>query len=127
MDLADFIARKRWVAVLEYIDQLPDANRLNEAILNDPDEAARLAALPPSKKQWSPRVSEYNLAAHMQRDQINLLATISQQLVGLAHGKPRQPKLFPAPRTELDRAVARIERQHIEDIAGLLGFAPEDL
>jgi hypothetical protein len=127
VDLAVLIARKRWVAVLEYVDMLPTACRLHEAVVNDPDEAARLAAMPPSTERWSPRVSEYGLPAIMAREQINLLMTISQQLVGLAHGKPKQPKLFPQPRTAIDRAVEAMERQHIEQIAGLLGFSPEDL
>lgn len=127
MDLAAYIAGKRWVAVLDYIDMLPSASRLHEAIVNDPEQAAELAKLPAPQESWTPKVSEYDLAAIMMRDQINLLATISQQLVGLAHGKPKQPKLFPGPRTEIDRAVKAMEREHIEGIAAALGFSPEDL
>jgi hypothetical protein len=127
VDLAEYIACKRWVAVLEYIDMLPTASRYAEALTNDPERAAELAALPAPSEKWTPPVSEYGVTQILLREMTNQLRGMSQQLVGLAHGKPQQPQLFPGPRTEIDRAVEAMERQHVEDIAGLLGFSPEDL
>lgn len=119
--------RKRWVAVLEFIDMLPTASRYAEAVANDPEKAAQLAARPKPAEPWTPKLSEYDLQAMLLREAVHEMRQISQQLVGLAHGTPRKIQLFPGPRTAIDRAVAAMERQHIQQIAALLGFSPEDL
>lgn len=127
MDLAEWYSAGRWVALLELIDMLPTACRLNEAIMNDPETAQELAALPDPDEPWSPRVSEYDLQARMNRQAVDHLAVISQLLLKSIGGKPTQPKPFPAPRTELDRAKEALEREFVEDMAGMFGFDAADL
>lgn len=127
MDLAEWVAAKRWVALLEFIDMLPAACRLNEAIANDPEYAKHLASLPESEEKWSPRVSDFDLNAILLRDVLNTLGVISQQLVQVNGGSPKQPKPFPAPFTEIDRAKAAAEREFAEDLVGMFGFEAADL
>ena len=127
MDLADWYAAGRWVALLELIDMLPAASRLNEAIVNDPETARDLAMLPSPKESWAPRVSEFDLTALMMRDVLGVLTSIQQTLVAVNGGKPSPRKPFPAPRTEIDRAREALEREFMEDIGGLFGFDAMDL
>ena len=115
------------MALLELIDMLPAACRLNEAIANDPTTAHELAALPTPAEPWTPKVSEFDLPAMMMREMLGSLTAIQQTLVATAGGKPSPRKPFPAPRTEVDRARAAMEREFVEDIAGLFGFDPSDL
>ena len=127
MDLGDWYAAGRWVGLLELIDMLPAACRLNEAIANDPVTARELAALPTSAGSWAPKVSEFDLPAIMMREMLGTLTAIQQTLVATAGGKPSPHKPFPAPRTEIDRAREDMEREFVEDIAGLFGFDASDL
>lgn len=127
MDLAQWYAAGRWVALLDYIDMLPSASRLNEAISNDPERARELAQLPESTEKWTPRVSEYNLYAIIGREILAELSTLRATLVAVNGGKPKPSKPFPAPLTEIDRARASLETEFVEDLAGLLGYSPDDL
>ena len=127
MDLAEWYRARRWVALLELIDMLPAACRLNEAIANDPETARHFASFPPSSEVWSPKVSEFDLHAIMLRDALGKLTTIQQTVVASAGGKPSPAKPFPAPYTAIDRAKAEMDREFVEDIAGLLGFDASDL
>lgn len=127
MDLAEWYAARRWVGLLELIDMLPAACRLNEAIVNDPETARELASLPSPKEPWTPKVSEFDLSAIMLRDALGILTSIQQTLVATAGGKPSKRKPFPAPRTEIDRAREAMEREFVEDIGALFGFDAADL
>lgn len=127
MDLAEWYAAGRWEALLDLIDQLPTASRLNEAIVNDPDRARELALQPLSTDPWSPRVSEFNLMATMLRHVIGELAGIQAAVIASAGGTPHQHKPFPSPITEVDRARAKLDREFAEGILRLVGFTPDDL
>lgn len=134
MDLARWVADKRWVALLDFIDMLPTASRLNEAISNDPESAQLLAeqrlAAQDSEggKEWSPRVSEYGLDQQMMGELINLNKQMLQALtVQITQKAPKAEKPFPVPRTAIEDFMERIERQRTVDFAGLFGFAPEDI
>lgn len=127
MDLAEWYAAGRWVALLEYIDMLPSASRLNEAISNDPERARELASQPVSTEKWTPRVSEYGLMAIMGREVLAELSALRGTLVAVNGGTPKQSKPFPAPVTEIDRARAALETEFVEELAGLFGFTPDDL
>ena len=127
MDLAEWYAAGRCVALLELIDMLPAACRLNEAIANDPETARELAALPTPAESWAPKISEFDLSAIMMREMLGTLTAIQQTLVATAGGSPSSHKPFPAPRTEIDRARAAMDREFIDAIGGLLGFDASDL
>lgn len=127
MDLATEYRNRRWVALLDYIDQLPRANRLNEAMLNDPEVAAELAERPDPTEPWSPDVRDYNLTAIMMREMISELKVIQQTLVASGGAKPKPFTPFPAPVTELDRVKKRKEREFAVGIAELVGFTESDL
>lgn len=127
MDLAEWYAGKRWLALLELIDNLPTACRLNEAIANDPEAAAHLADAPRSADPWSPRVSEFDLNATMLREILHAIKALKQVSIAVAGGKPGDEKPFPMPFTEIDRAIAAAERSWAEAFVGQFGFSPDDI
>ena len=127
MDLAEWYAAGRWVALLDYIDMLPSACRLNEAIANDKEYAAHLATLPKSDTEWSPRVSEFGLKEHLLRDLLHEVRNLKQVTIAAAGGRPSEEKPFPAPRTEIERAIADADRQWAESFVGQFGFSAEDI
>ena len=127
MDLADWYAAGRWVALLDLIDNLPTACRLNEAIANDPEAAAELAAAPKSDEPWSPRVSEFDLTATILREILHAIKALKQISAAAAGGKPGEEKPFPAPFTEIDRAIAAAERSWAEAFVGQFGFTADDI
>lgn len=127
MDLDEYYRAGRWVALLELIDMLPAACRLNEAIANDPSVARDLAALPAPKDPWAPKVSEFDLTAVLLREILGSLSSIQQTQVAAAGGNPKPQKPFPGPRTEIDRAKAELEREFVVDIGSLLGFEESEL
>ena len=127
MDLAEWYAAGRWVGLLDLIDGLPAACRLNEARVNDPEEAKFIASLPTPEGEWSPRVSEFKLDHHMYRAMISELKQIKQSIVASAGGKPAQEKPFPTPRTAIDEAIAQAEREWSEDFVAQFGFEASDI
>lgn len=131
MDLAEWFRARRWVALLELIDMLPAACRLNEAIADDPETARYLAQLRldknPGAGEWSPRVSEYDLHALLMREIIQRLDGIYQASVANTGNKPPQIPPFPAPKTAIDKAVAAAEREWTEEFVQKFGFAPDDI
>lgn len=126
MDLAELYAAGSWVALRDYIDGLPSASRLNEAIVNDPEVAAVIAAREP-EGEWAPSVSEYDLTAHLLRETLHELKQVKQAVIASSGNKPPQEKPFPAPRTEIDRAIAALERQWAESFVGQFGFDASDI
>ncbi|MHA7210791.1 hypothetical protein [Arthrobacter sp. MDT1-65] len=127
MDLAEWYVAGRWVGLLELIDCLPTACRLNEARLNDPVEALRIAQMPRSVEQWAPLVSEYDVSVKLMARMADTLAVISQQLVKSNGGKPTAPKPIPVPRTAVEQATKFIERQEAVELASRFGFDADDL
>lgn len=110
------------------IDQLPPANRLNEAILNDPEYAREIASRPDpvDKEPWSPKVSEYGLVPVMLREVIHGLSGVQQAVTASAGAKPKKFKPFPGPRTEVDRERDRQDKEFILELGGLFGFEESD-
>ena len=127
MDLAEWYVAGRWVALLDFIDGLPSACRLNEAIVNDKEAAEQIAAMPKPDEEWAPSVSEYDLNAHLLREILQANKALIQVTIAAAGGKPGQDKPFPAPRTEIDRAIAALERQWAESFVGKFGFDANDI
>jgi len=127
VDLAEYYAAGRWVALLDFIDGLPSACRLNEAIVNDKEAAAQIAAMPKPDEEWAPSVSEYDLQAHLLREILQANKALIQVTIAAAGGKPGSDKPFPAPRTEIDRAIAALERQWAESFVGKFGFDANDI
>ena len=131
MDLAEWYDGGRWVALLELIDMLPSNNRLNEAISNDPESAEQLAVLSlnkdPDAEPWSPRLSEFDLTAHLLREILHAVKASGQTAIAAAGGNPGDIKPFPAPRTAIDRAIEAAERQWAEDFVQLFGFSAGDI
>jgi hypothetical protein len=131
VDLAGWYAAKRWVGLLELIDNLPTACRFNEAIADDPEMAAHLAELRLSAtddaEPWSPRISEFDLQAVMMQALISEIKALRQTLLSVNGNKPGEETPFPSPRTEIDRAIASAERSWAEAFVGQFGFAPDDI
>ncbi|WP_138443518.1 hypothetical protein [Sinomonas susongensis] len=132
MDLAEWYAGRRWVALLELIDMLPAACRLNEAIADDPETAAHLASLrmqeaDEAKPAWAPRVSEFDLHAVLLREVIQRLDGIYQAAVVQTGNKAPEIPTFPGPRTAIDKAIEAAERDWAEGFVQQFGFDPEDI
>lgn len=123
MDLAAWWQDRRWKALLELIDELPGASRFNEAILNDPEQAAQIAALPtPKDAQWHPRISEHDLHAILLKEIREAVISVTQTLVAVNGGTPRRVAEFPKPETEVDRIRERLRRERANELIRL--FAP---
>jgi len=130
VDLDEWYSAGRWVALIEFIDMLPGACRLNEAILKDPEQAEIMAQQPKPEtdEEWAPRLAEFKLEHHMLRDIISELKRIGQISATQLTGKA-QPveKPFPLPRTAIDAAITAHERQWAEDFIGQFGFDASDI
>ena len=130
MDIADWYAAGRWVALLELIDMLPTACRLNEAVANDPESAQYLAQLSLGRTdagEWSPRLSEYDLHATIQREILHAIKSLASITIAAAGSKPGEQKPFPAPVTEIDRAMETMSRNWTEEFVQQFGFSKEDI
>lgn len=131
MDLAEWYAAGRWVGLLELIDNLPTACRLNEAIANDPSAAAHLAQMrldqPDDADPWSPKISEFDLNITMLREILHAIKGLRQVSIAAAGGKPGEEKPFPAPYTEIDRAIEAAERNWAELFVQQFGFDSNDI
>ena len=132
MDLAVWYVGKRWVGLLELIDGLPTACRLNEAIANDPESAAYLAELRAAAdadgaEEWAPKLSEMDLHATLIREVIHELKALRQVSIAAAGGKPGDAKPFPSPRTAIDKALADAELRWTQEFVTQFGFEPGDI
>jgi hypothetical protein len=131
VDLAEWYVAGRWVGLLELIDNLPTACRLNEAIANDPESAKHLAELRLNAAEeadpWSPRISEFDLTATMLREILHAIKGLRQVSIAAAGGQPGEETPFPAPYTEIDRAIAAAERNWAEAFVGRFGFTTDDI
>lgn len=124
MDLARWWADRRWVALLELIDQLPQASRFMEAVVNDPEQADLIARSREGEAEvpWSPRFSEFGLLERLMRDAVMAIQGVQAAVIAAAGGKPPKVEPYPVPVTEIDRAVARANREWAESIMDI--FTP---
>ena len=129
MDLARWWADRRWVALLELIDQLPQASRFMEAVANDPEQAALIIQAREQQERdgeqdepWSPRLSEFGLMERLQRDTIQALMGVQAAIIAASGNKPPRQEPYPVPVTEVDRAVQRANKQWAQNIIDI--FTP---
>lgn len=125
MDLAEWYAGGRWEGLLELIDQLPSACRLNEAIAQDDETAEYLLAAADegeNRPAWSPRVAEFDLQSSLLVSLINEVKTLRQSGVAVAGGKPKKERPFPTPQTALDRARERQDLDLFHEMEAMFGF-----
>lgn len=137
VDLRQWWRERRFRALLDLIDQLPAASRLNEAIQNDPEQAEIIARHIEEQKRkaaeageeqrpWSPRVAEFDLHASLLRDLIQATLGLRAAVIASAGGKPGTVPDYPAPITEVDKATARLERAWAQGVLERFGFSPDD-
>lgn len=121
MDLARWWQDRRWVGLLELIDQLPAASRFNEAILNDPEFArAAVAHESGDGPAWAPKISEFDLHATLLRDVVQTLQGVQVAVIASAGGKPPKVSPYPVPRTALDAAREALLHEWADDLIGRL-------
>lgn len=114
MDLAVWWRARRWAALLEYIDQLPATSRLNEAIHNDPEQAARLVDRPEPADPWAPSLRDWSLTTAM----LSRLIHAAEVTNVLLSGEKKPPQPFPTPVTAVDRlAEQRSQERQLSIIA----------
>lgn len=131
VDLAEWVVAGRWEALLELIDQLPAACRLNEAIAQDEEAAESLLELQEAsggagRAEWSPRVSEFDLTNSLLVSLINEVKTLRLSGQAMAGAKPKKEDPFPTPRTALERVRARLEMEAAKELSFAFGFSEED-
>lgn len=129
--MAALVHAGRWAAALDYIDGLPSASRLNEAIMNDPETAGYLAQLSmeqdaEGRDSYAPRLSEWDIHATLQREIVDGIKALRATMIALKRGKPGDVKPFPAPKTAVEAAKKEAERRWAVDFGAQLGFSPED-
>lgn len=155
IDLPAWLAARRYRAVLELIDELPQACRLQEAILNDPEQAQLILADELARDEaellgyvrgvdvdpddlrdtsdeedqaqplWRPRLRDWDTAA-IQRAAIHAqLVALNHNTVRAANGKPGTPQYLPAPRTLVDDL--RDSQDRTEALAVMAIVAPHAL
>lgn len=130
MDLAEWYTAGRWVGLLELIDMLPAACRLNEAVANDPEAAAALAAMHAGdgeRESWAPRTSEWDLHASILGQIADGIQTLTAITLKVNGGNPGDVKPFPTPRTKIQEAMQQAEREWAEGFIEQFGFSREDL
>lgn len=131
VDLAVWVADRRWSGLLDLIDQLPTSSRTKEAIYNDPERAAEIARLPESTEKWTPALKDWTLNAVLLREIREALIAVRAAIYqttfddkGKPFKAPRVPAL-PTPVTEVDRVKAALSEQMQMEIVAL--FAPHAL
>lgn len=129
MDLAEWCAAGRWVGLLELIDNLPTACRLNEAIVNDPTAAKAIAESQQGKERdpYAPRTAEWDLTATLLSEIANGLQVLTAATIKVNGGRPGNIKPFPTPRTKIQAAMKAAEREWAEGFVQQLGFSPGDI
>lgn len=138
MNLATWWKARRWVALLELINQLPNTSRTQAAMVNDPELVAQmLDSEDDDTPAWSPPLTDWNTSAVLAAETRDLLLDVVRLLSGIRSGIPivQQERLKPAPKTggkpfprpvtEIDRARRRAEVEAYE--GALAVFSPHAL
>lgn len=130
VDLAVWWRERRFVALLDLIDQLPQTSRLNEALLNDPEQARLIVAAREASTEepepWAPRYAEFDLHAQMLRDVIESLAGLRAAVLATARIPPGPHTRYPTPITEVEREKARVDRLWAQSVLSRYGFDASD-
>lgn len=116
---------RRWVALLDLIDQLPQASRFMEAVANDPEQAALIAEARSKDDDDEPsflRLSEFGLTERLLRDAVLAIRGVQAAVIASASGKPARIEPYPMPRTEIARAVERANERWAQSIIDI--FTP---
>lgn len=130
------------MALLELIWQLPPASRFNQAQLNDPVYAKRIAELEREAERtgqmpakWTPPIREWDLHAQLLREireAVIAVRSAQYETTYLPSGNGRLKALkaplvpvLPGPETEADRVRQRLSRQAQLEIVAI--FAPHAL
>lgn len=121
MDLVAWWQARRWAGLLELIDELPPASRLNEALLNDKEIAQEIVARETGEKsEWSPRVSEFDLHALLLRDIMQAIQGVQAAVIAGAGGKPPSISPYPSPKTALDEIRQQALQEWADDLISRL-------
>lgn len=116
VDLAQLIADRRFIAVLDYIDGLPKSSRMREAMLDDREYAEMIVANESStdrQEKWAPSISEFNPMMILLSMLHSAIERNTSMVAATAQGKGKyKPQPAPSPVTEVDRERER--RRHRE-------------
>lgn len=124
VDLAVWWRARRWKALLGLVDQLPEASRFRESLLNDPDFAEAYVAQEGqddgAAPEWAPRVSEFDLHATLLRDVIQAIYQLTAITVGVNTGKSPKIPPYPMPQTAIDGARRKQLQEWASDLISKL-------
>ena len=125
-DLGDWLRSERWSALVDLIDQLPSACRLNEAIAQDDEAADELVAIMDESvgegPDWSPRVAEFDLTNTMLAELIDQVKLLGQTIIAANGGSAKKIRPFPKPKTAIDRARERRDLNTFREFDAMFGF-----
>lgn len=135
MDLSLFYQRRRYVALLDLIDQLPRTSRYFEAMSKDPEfiqarleiEESRSDDEEDNAPEWHPSITEFGLTEQLLRELLHSIQEGNMIAMRAAGGKPPKPKPFPAPSDPLAEARAEREIEHVAGLAEMFGFKRSDV
>ena len=113
---------RRWVRLLNLIDNLPQASRLTQAIMDDPVLAEQILDRADTNEEWAPPLSQYGLQEQYLAQIIDGINGLQALVSSVAGGKPDRPKPTPRPRTQLD--VVRERRSRETQLSIIAAFAP---
>lgn len=112
MDAGLLWRQRRWLALYDYIDQLPSNSRFTEAFYNDeemlalaypkgpPTKVKNKKPDPPSLRDWSP---EFQALTEIK----DALVMQIHQTSAINGGRPKKPDPSPRPVTGLDKVKAK--------------------
>ena len=111
VDLAQLIADRRFLAVLDYIDGLPKSSRMRQAMLDDREYAEMIVETETSKDRsarWAPTISEFTPEMILLSMLHSAIERNTSMLAATSSGKGKyKPQPAPSPETEVDRARER--------------------
>lgn len=120
---ADMWRARRWRALLNLLDHLPQNTHYQHALANDPEHAKRVAEYQanhqgekktaPPWHVWSPELAKLT-------DIADILKVVSYRVAAANGGHPEKPKFDQRPTSELEKATRAIKWENHEKLASKL-------
>jgi hypothetical protein len=112
-------AQGRWRLILNVVDHLPAYSAYGDAVAQDDDLAAELAAEPPRERgaPGGPAVGEWSPTVAALTELVDVVALIRTEMWSLA-GQKRPPRYSPSPRPAgaAERVAARALQRSADDV-----------
>lgn len=118
VSLAEIVYERRWVELVDLLSQLPQASRFWAAVVDDDEYAEQVAEAylyrdddedePPS---WAPPFRDYTAMYQLTTQIYDAVSNLTYTTAKVNGAKAKKPKPFPTPRTAIDEAKSKAQRQ----------------